>query len=94
MIAKLIQDLRTLESIAKNATFKTEVFDRDAHSHTTRYQQFLNEDLTINFEWQVNKEFCDLTRPEKIKLFEGIRIKELIPDKGCLIKDLDNIQAI
>lgn len=49
------------------------------------YVQFLNVECKIRFRWYVHKEskkttWCDLTGPEKHRLFSKIDIPRLFPD--------------
>ena len=48
------------------------------------YEQFLNTECTICFRWYVKRNksttWCDLTGPEKNRLFSNIDIPRLFPD--------------
>lgn len=58
------------------------------------YEKFVKE-LEINFEWKINRdskklEYRDLTRPEKLLLFQHINFHLLLPE----FHNVDKLQAL
>ena len=83
LISLLILELRTQDCIGRKQTFP-KGFAREKYNHMASYETFIRS-LGIRFEWSVNKDtkqltYRDLTGPEKLILFEKIKITELLPN--------------
>jgi len=84
LIELLIRELRRMDTIEKKDTF-TNGFPRDKYKHMAAYETLLRN-LGISFQWHIGKdskklEYRDLTGPEKLKLFENIKISSLLNDE-------------
>ena len=82
LINLLIRDLQVADGIDKaTSTLPNE----EKGKYMVAYKNFLNgRDCKIKFNWFIDKEskklqFRDLTGPEKVRLFENIKIPELFP---------------
>ena len=83
LINLLIRDLRILDGIDSSQT------------NIKTYEAFLNESCKIKFHWYVDKDskklkWCDLTGPEKVRLFSHIDIPALFPS----LKMKDELQEL
>ena len=83
LIALLVRELKFSDAIAKKNKFPNG-FNREKFTHMARYEAFL-QDLGIPFRWYVGKEtkqleYRDLTGPEKVKVFQNIKIASLLPN--------------
>ena len=83
LIELLIRQLRKEDALEKKDTF-IGGFNRAKYRHMDSYQKFLNS-IGIAFEWMVDKDtkklqYRDLTGPEKLLVFQKIKIKELLPN--------------
>ena len=78
------------------------VFDHSKFAHMARYEKFLQElQIQTNVEFKVDVEskklkFRDLTGPEKVKLFKGFKVSELISaeEELPIKKTREQIQAL
>ena len=71
----LIRDLRLLDGVNPTSCEETNIM---------KYEKFLNETCKIHFKWisaddHKDMKWCDLTGPEKHRLFSNINIPKLFP---------------
>lgn len=90
----LILQLRKEDAIDKKKAFN-EGLDRSKYKHVAGWETYLNETLKIPFNWFICKEskklkWRDLTGPEKLKLFQNIKIDVVLPT----FHDSDKIQKL
>jgi len=93
LIQLLIRELRGKDAIDKVSTFSNG-FCQNRYRHMAGYEKFL-KDLGISFEWKINKdtkklEYRDLTRPEKLLVFQHINVHSLLSE----YHDTDKLQAL
>ena len=83
LIQLFIRELKIGDSIHQKKTY-SDNFSRDKYKHMAGYERYL-QSLGIRFHWYVRKEtkqleYRDLTGPEKVKLFNHIKISSLLPN--------------
>ena len=83
LINLFIRELKRCDAIDKKKTF-SDGFLRNTYKYMASYEKFVQEN-GINFHFRVNKEtknldYQDLTGPEKLKLFQNIKISVLLQE--------------
>ena len=81
LINLLIRDLQVVDGISKATSTLP---NKTKGKYMVIYKDFLNGPCKIKFNWFINKEskklqYRDLTGPEKIRLFQNIKIPQLFP---------------
>ena len=94
LINLLILQLRKEDAIDKKKTFN-QGLDRSKYKHVAGWEKCLSETLKIPFSWFVCKEtknlkWRDLTGPEKLNLFQNIKIDVVLPN----FENSDKIQKL
>ena len=93
LIENLILSLKTADAIEKRSYFHGGI-DIKKYKHLEKYTSFL-KGLNIQFCLSVNRDtnklqYRDLTGPEKLLLFQNIKIKDLLPQ----YKDAEQLQSV
>ena len=83
LINLLILELRRQDAIDKKKVYNVG-FDRTKYKRMAGFENFLNQDLHISFNWFICKDskklkWRDLPGPEKVRLFQNMDISKMLP---------------